>query len=309
MGTPSSSASFCSSIFHNRTREPLLPPPSAVIREAAGAGIALAPHELPPASNGVGRESRSVVVDAHTDPSDVVGDIVDTIGCGAPEFGNDEIVHANFLGRTLRSPFASGVLEIADKLLLLGIDRDRRLTCRERFFHPIVDVVELRVTIGIVGSLAGLAVGLQAVIEPVQEFADERPANRMAHVAQALAELAKALGSPQQRRLRIASRLWLDQRAQIIEQIRIRLAQRPTTAAHSAYPFQVRRLARTQFGQPASDRAARDTDGTHHRNDPTVPGRCRLGCRKTPPTALVEHRSEGLEALAYGRFVDHAKTI
>jgi hypothetical protein len=58
---------------------------------------------------------------------------------------------------------------------------------------------------------------LQAVIKPVQEFADERPANRMAHVAQTLAELAKALGSPQQRRLRIASRLWLDQRAQIIE--------------------------------------------------------------------------------------------
>jgi hypothetical protein len=169
--------------------------------------------------------------------------------------------------------------------------------------------VELHVTIGIVGSLAGLAVGLQAVIEPVQEFADERPANRMAHVAQALAELAKALGSPQQRRLRIASRLWLDQRAQIIEQIRIRLAQRPTTAAHPAYPFQVRRLACTQFGQPASDRAARDTGSTHHRNDPTMPGRCRLRCRKTPPTALVEHRNEGLKALAYGRFVDHDKTI
>jgi hypothetical protein len=30
--------------------------------------------------------------------------------------------------------------------------------------------------------------------------------------------------------LRIASRLWLDRRAQIIEQVRIRFAQRPTTA-------------------------------------------------------------------------------
>src|SRR6266576_1330999 len=127
----------------------------------------------------------------------------------------------------------------------------------------------------------------------------------MAHVAQALAELAKALGSPQQRRLRIASRLRLDQRAQIIEQVRIRLAHRPTTAARPAYPFQVRRFACTQFGQPASDRAARDTGGTHNRNDPTMSGRCRLGCRKTPPTTLVEHRSERLKALAYGRFVNH----
>jgi len=31
--------------------------------------------------------------------------------------------------------------------------------------------------------------------------------------------------------------------------------------AHPACPFQVRRLACTQFGQPASDRAARDTGG------------------------------------------------
>ena len=99
-------------------------------------------------------------------------------------------MHANFLGRALRPPFASGVLEVADELLLLGVDRDRRLTRRERFFHPIVDVVELRIAVGVVRSLARLAVGLQTVIELVQEFADERAADRMAHVAQAPTELA-----------------------------------------------------------------------------------------------------------------------
>jgi hypothetical protein len=56
--------------------------------------------------------------------------------------------------------------------------------------------VELRVAIGIMRSLAGLAVGLQAVIELVQEFADERATDRVAHVAQALAELAQALACP-----------------------------------------------------------------------------------------------------------------
>jgi hypothetical protein len=35
---PSSFASFCSSIFHNRTREPLLPPPSAVISNVLACG-------------------------------------------------------------------------------------------------------------------------------------------------------------------------------------------------------------------------------------------------------------------------------
>ena len=38
MGKPSSSASFWSSTFHNRTREPLLPPPSAMICKHCGFG-------------------------------------------------------------------------------------------------------------------------------------------------------------------------------------------------------------------------------------------------------------------------------
>ena len=218
-------------------------------------------------------------------------------------------MHANFLGRALWAPFASGVLEIADELPLLGVDRDRRLACRKRSFHPIVDVVELRVTIGIVRPLAGLAVGLQAVIELVQKLADKRAADPMTHVAQALAELAQALASPQQRRLRIAPRLRLDQRAQIIEQARIRLAQRLATTARPAYPLHIGRFTRAQFGQSTSDRATRDARGTHDRNNPAMSGRRRLGCRETPPSALVQHRRERLKALAYGRFVNHAKTI
>jgi hypothetical protein len=50
-----------------------------------------------------------------------------------------------------------------DEFLLLGVDRDRRLPCRQRFLHPIVDVVELRIAIGMLASLARLAVGLQAI--------------------------------------------------------------------------------------------------------------------------------------------------
>src|SRR5260370_18667588 len=38
MSRPSSLASFCNSRFHSRTREPLLPPPSAVIRNRGALG-------------------------------------------------------------------------------------------------------------------------------------------------------------------------------------------------------------------------------------------------------------------------------
>jgi hypothetical protein len=46
----------------------------------------------------------------------------------------------------------------------------------------------------------------------------------------ALAELAHALARPQQRGLRIAACRRFDQQAQIVEQARIRRAQRPATA-------------------------------------------------------------------------------
>src|SRR2546429_1887491 len=38
MSRPSSLASFCSSRFHSRTREPLLPPPSAGVSKRGAAG-------------------------------------------------------------------------------------------------------------------------------------------------------------------------------------------------------------------------------------------------------------------------------
>src|SRR3989304_10360550 len=113
MGTPSSSASFCSSISHNRTREPLLPPPSAEISRLRGVRIARAAHRLPPAADGVDRKARGVVVDADADPAGVLADVVDPIGHGAAKRRDQEVVHAHRLGLATRAPFATAVLEIA----------------------------------------------------------------------------------------------------------------------------------------------------------------------------------------------------
>src|SRR6266446_7053623 len=43
MSRPSWLASFCNSRFHNRTREPLLPPPSAVMSRRIALGAIFAP--------------------------------------------------------------------------------------------------------------------------------------------------------------------------------------------------------------------------------------------------------------------------
>jgi hypothetical protein len=73
------------------------------------------------------------VIDPDAHPSGVLGDIVDAVGHGPAEFLDDEIMHPYLFGRTFGPPLAPAVLEIADQFLLLGVERDRRLTRSERF--------------------------------------------------------------------------------------------------------------------------------------------------------------------------------
>jgi hypothetical protein len=118
------------------------------------------------------------------------------------------------------------------------------------------------------------------------------------HLPQPLAELAQALAGPQERRLWIAARLRLDQRAQIIEQARIRLAQRLATTPRSAHPLRIDRLAGTQFVERPTNGAARQARGTRHRCNTTAARRHRLGRRKPPPTPLVEHMNDRRKPLS-----------
>ncbi len=143
-------------------------------QQAFGVRVTLAAHEAPPASDGVRREGSRIVVDADAYPTGVVGDVVDAVGHGPAEFGDDEVMHPHFVGRTLWPPFASGIPEVADEFLLLRVDRNRWLARRQALPSPLVDVVELRVAIGMARSLARLTIGLQAVIELVQELAHQR---------------------------------------------------------------------------------------------------------------------------------------
>ena len=79
IASPVSSASFWSSIFHSRKREPLLPPPSAVIDTTLGAGVAWLPQQLPPTSNTCDGKGGCVVIDPYIDPAQIVGDIIHAV--------------------------------------------------------------------------------------------------------------------------------------------------------------------------------------------------------------------------------------
>ena len=138
-------------------------------------GIAGCAELLPPAPDALDGERRRVVVDADIDPAGVGGDVVDAVRHRLAEFGDDEVVHPDRLRLALGAQLPAAVLEVADKLLLLGVDRDRRLTgCLERR-HLGVDVLELGVAVGVAGAFARLAVGLQA--EAQAAAAAGRPAS------------------------------------------------------------------------------------------------------------------------------------
>ena len=111
--------------------------------EMLGIGIAGRAHQLPPAADRIDCEAGGVVVDADADPAGVLADVVDPVRHGAALAADEEVVDPHFLRLALRTPFAAGVLEVADQFLLLGIDRDRRLAGGKRCLHLIVDVAEI----------------------------------------------------------------------------------------------------------------------------------------------------------------------
>jgi hypothetical protein len=70
-------------------------------------------------------------------------------------------VHAHFLGPALAPQFPAAVLEIADQLLLFGVDGDGRLPAPPEALDDVIDVLELRIAIGMLVPFAGLGVGLR----------------------------------------------------------------------------------------------------------------------------------------------------
>ena len=103
---------------------------------------------------------------------------------------------ADFLWFSLRSPFATAVLEIADQFLLLCVHRDGRLPFGQRLGYVLVDISELRIAIRMAVALAGLAVGLQTEFLLLQQLPDNRVADPVATVHQFGRQAAQALAGP-----------------------------------------------------------------------------------------------------------------
>ena len=94
-----------------------------------------------------------------------------------------------------------------------------------------------------VAQITGIArstVGLQAVAEHTQQAADRVETDAVAEFLQAAGQVAQALGRPQQRPFRIATRRRLDQSTQVIEQAWIRFGERLAPGSWPAHAARAR---------------------------------------------------------------------
>ena len=143
-----------------------------------GLRVASAADLGPPAADRLHGKRRGVVVHADADPSGVGREVVDAIRHRSAQLLDQEVMHADLLRLAPGTPCLAGVLEVAHKLLLLGVDREHRLARGQSRLDAVVDVDELRVPVWVAVAFAGLAVGLQAELLLVLSTAFRLSADR-----------------------------------------------------------------------------------------------------------------------------------
>src|SRR5215203_1268797 len=307
MSMPSSVARPCNSRFHSRTREPLLPPPSAVITSRLAPGSRTWP---------ISCHQRRIVCTAKAAVSWSIPTLTQPAWAarsempyGPAQFLDQEIMPPNFLRLALGVPLPTAVPEVADPFLLLCVHRDHRLLLGQRRGNALADVGERRIAIRVAAALPGLAVGLQAELLLLQQFADNRVADPVATRRHFPRQPPQALAGPAQRRHRIAPLARRHQREQVVQQGRVRRHQRLAPSARAANPVGVQPGSGGQLLQAPTDRAHRDASGPRHCGNPAIPSRTRFGRRKQSPSTLIQMRQEQSETRANAGRIDHPNTI
>src|SRR3989441_10697554 len=57
--------------------------------------MAFPSHRTPPSADRIDRKAGGVMIGAHADPSDIVGDVIDAVWNGAAQFGIDKIMNSD----------------------------------------------------------------------------------------------------------------------------------------------------------------------------------------------------------------------
>src|SRR5215471_2462136 len=172
----------------------------------------------PPTPNRCHRKSPRVMIGPDIHESRIAPDIVNAIRVCSGHVGLGEVMPAHLARLSRRKPLLVAVVVIPEEFFLLRIHRNHRPALLEIWLHGGVDVSELRIPIGMILPLLGLAVALQTVAQMVKDLGHFGMADGMLAPGQGIGDGARTLASPAQRRFGITSRLLIDEPLQPVHQ-------------------------------------------------------------------------------------------
>ena len=250
---------------------------------------------LPPTADGVHCEAGRIVVDAHTDPTFVATQVIHPVGDRLALGGYEEVVHLHTLGLSLQSPLTSGILEVADQLFLLRIDRDDRLTLRLMVAHLVIEIDELSVPIRMRGSFPRLAIRLQRVAKLMEQTRDDLRTYGVPHGLQLGGQFGQALRRPAKRIVvRSARRDRLDQCIEVRQQRNVRIDDALTATPRVARTLRGQRRLRPQLLDATRNPCPRNPCGAIDHRDAAMANRLRLSGRPQTLSPLRQHRRKRL---------------
>src|SRR6185436_17396082 len=237
----------------------------------------------------------------------VRGEIINPVWNGLAQGFISKIMHPDAGGLPVATPFASGVLEVAHQLFLLGIHRDGRQPARLKGRDRRRDILELCVTIRMLATLTGLTVGLQAVAQLMQQVCDFLPFDVKALFLQLCRQAAHAFTGPAQGRLRISTCGWFDQRLQRGGQLRLYHHQRFASSSRASDALRrIEGLLAAQLPQSLMDCAPRNPGRTRYRRNATIPQHFGFHCRPYSPFPFIEQAFQFRKALPHCRVYAHS---
>src|SRR3984885_3113127 len=211
---------------------------------------------------------------------------------------------------------------VSDKLFFLRIGRDHRLPDGLECFHLGVDMLELGeagqgsggaavgiarrgVAVGVVGTFAGLAVGLQTEVETLQQPADQLLTGDEAPLGQRRGEMALAQADPPQRSLGITADRRLRQFIQSLQDPGRRLDRGLLSATPATNPLAAPHRPGPEVRQAAAYGAAGNSGGPRNRGNAAVAGSACFTGREQASVSFIEEQSECIVAGPDGVMVDH----
>jgi hypothetical protein len=157
------------------------------------------------------------VINAHTDPPVVGGHSIETIRHRLAQVRIGEIVRPDCFRGALRLPFLALVRTLADQCLFLRINGHPWLAPLLESPYWRVHVCDRRVPVGVRAALAGLAVGVQALLQGVQQMRHGPGTDTMPLPLKCLGQLPCALARPAQRGHGVPTGRWLNQGLQSLD--------------------------------------------------------------------------------------------